>query len=279
MIIDFRVRPPMAGYLHTLMFSNVSRSVRMTLSLGMRPAPSAEQLSMPLFMQEMDEAGIVCGVLQGRAPNGVFGGVPVEDLRSIMHAYPGRFQGFCGIDSDDIPEALRTIEREVVRGDMTGVVLEPGITPCPMFADDRRLFPLYEYCSSKDIPMVVMAGGNAGPDVIFTEPVHIEHVASDFPRLHIIVSHGGWPWVQQILYVAYRWKNVYVAPDMYLCNVPGWQDYVTAANGYLQDRFLFSTAYPFLPLVEAVEQFVRLPFRREILSKLLYENAASLLKM
>jgi hypothetical protein len=91
-----------------------------------------------------------------------------------------------------------------------------------------------------------MAGGNAGPDLTFSHPVQVDRLADRHPKLQIIAAHGSWPWVTEILGVAFRRTNVWVSPDMYLF-LPGGQMYVEAANGYLQDRFLFGTAYPALP--------------------------------
>ncbi|HEY7676436.1 MAG TPA: amidohydrolase family protein, partial [Candidatus Methylomirabilis sp.] len=108
-------------------------------------------------------------------------------------------------------------------------------------------------------------------------PVPLDHVAAEFPTLPLIAAHGCWPWVTEALHVAFRRLNVYISPDMYLVNCPGWRDYVEAANSYLQDRFLFATAYPFLPLRETVAHVRRLPFRRHVLPKVLYGNAARLL--
>ena len=57
--------------------------------------------------------------------------------------------------------------------------------------------------------------------------------SADFPDLRIVVSHGNWPWVSEILHVAFRRPNVYLSPDMYLYNMPGMDDYLRAANGFL----------------------------------------------
>jgi uncharacterized protein len=65
---------------------------------------------------------------------------------------------------------------------------------------------------------------------------------------------------------------------MYLF-LPGGQLYVEAANGYLQDRFLFGTAYPALQFQETIERFCRLPFSDKVLGKVLFDNAARLLAM
>lgn len=65
---------------------------------------------------------------------------------------------------------------------LKGINLEPGSYPEAMYADDRRLYPIYAYCEDKGIPVSVMAGGSsAGPDLSYTNPIHIDRVAGDFP--------------------------------------------------------------------------------------------------
>lgn len=66
---------------------------------------------------------------------------------------------------------------------------------------------------------------------------------------------------------------------MYMVHTPGWQDYVTAANYTIPDRFLFGTAYPFVPFKEGVQYFKALGIREENLDRLLYQNAAELLDL
>ena len=83
----------------------------------------------------------------------------------------------------------------------------------------------------------------------------IERTAADFPKTNFIISHGGWPWVQQILGVCFFQKNIYLCPDMYLFNCSGAADYIMAANNFMQDRFLYGSAYPLMPIVDCVEHF------------------------
>lgn len=54
---------------------------------------------------------------------------------------------------------------------------------------------------------------------------------------------------------------------------------MTAANGFLRDRFLFGSGYPYIPLKQAVDLFVAMPFDRSILPNLLYKNMARVLKL
>jgi len=277
MIIDFRLRPPARGFLDMILFQNKERTGRIARSLGLEPAPSFLKDSMPLLLREMDQAGISLGVIAGRRFSTTLGSIPNEDIAAIVAEYPQRFVAYAGVDPSDTAKALEEIDRWVKEGGFKGIVLEPGLAATPMYCDDRRLSPLYARCAELGVPVLLMAGGNAGPDLTYSSPVALDHVAAEFPTLPLIAAHGCWPWVTQALHVAFRRLNVYISPDMYLVNCPGWRDYVDAANSYLQDRFLFATAYPFLPLSETVAHFKKLPFRREVLPKLLYGNAARLL--
>ena len=279
MIIDFRLRPPARGFLNLSLFRDVQRSARMSRCFGMDQAPSTTQRSPELLLQEMDAAGIDCGVVPGRRAHAFLGNVSNEDICAILQDYPNRFIGVAGIDPSDKYKAVDEIDRFVVNGPLKGVGIEPGLLPVPMYPNDRRIYPIYEKCEAEGIPLLLMAGGGNGPDAGYSAPMIIDQIAADFPKLTIINTHGGYPWVTEILFVAYRRPNVYICPDMYLFNQPGWQDYVTAANFALQDRFLFGTAYPFIPLEAGVEHFKKLPFKPEVLPKVLYQNAVRALKL
>ncbi len=276
-IIDFRIRPPFGSFLQAIMYRDPARTEDFSRRVGMYQAASVGKQSLELMIAEMDAAGVGLGVVPGRKANPQLGMVANEDIAVLLAKYPGRFVGFAGIDPSTGDDACQEIDATAVNGPFRGIVLEPGVLAEPMQADDRRIYPVYEQCAGKGIPVMIMVGANCGPDVSYSLPVALEHVATDFPRLKIIVAHGGWPWVTQTLQVAIRRPNVYISPDMYMVNMPGFQDYVTAANYFLQDRFLYASSYPFIPLAAGVEYFCGLPFKPEVLPKLLHENAAALL--
>ncbi len=274
-IIDFRLRPPLKGFLGMVMYAQAERRDRITRQHGMEPAPSAQAQSMPMLLEEMDTAGVTLGVVLGRY-SGVYGSVSNQDVADIVKSQPGRFVGIGSVNPSDRKTVFRQIDEALALG-LKGINLEPGAYPSPMYADDRRLYPIYAYCEDKNIPVVVMAGGNAGPDLSYTVPVHIDRVAGDFPALRIAISHGGWPWVHEILHVAFRRLNVYLSPDQYLCNMPGMNDYIAAANGFLSERFLYASSYPFVSVSQYAEWFRRLPIRPELMEQLQYRNAARFL--
>ena len=276
-IIDFRLRPPLKGFLDTIMYANSARRDEATRRHGMEPAPSAQQQSIELLLEEMDAAGVTLGVVMGRY-SGMYGSVSNRDIADIVQTYRGRFVGVGSLDPSNRRKAIAQIDETVELG-LKGINLEPGAYPTPMYADDRRLYPLYAHCEDRAIPVVVMAGGSAGPDLSYTDPVHIDRVAGDFPGLKLAVSHGGWPWVQQILHVAYRRPNLYISPDQYLCNMPGMQDYLTALNAYLGERFLYASSYPFIPVKAYADWFRTLPIKPELMERIQYRNAAEFLSL
>ncbi len=279
MIIDFRVRPATRGFLNMHIFRNQDRIARWSGNLGMTPPPSARKGDMKLMLEEMDEGGVTMGVVTGRQANAFMGNVPNDDIVAIVNDYPGKFIGVAGIDPSDPAKAIDEIERVVVNGPLTAAGIEPGVLPTPLYCDDRRIYPVYEYCQRHDIPMLIMGGGGNGPDLSHSNPEHIDRVCGEFPKLTIINTHGGYPWSEQICFVAFKRPNLYLCPDMYMFNVPGVSNYVMAANTFLKDRIVFGTAYPFIGFKEGVEGVKTLPFKPEVLPNFFYKNAARALKL
>ncbi|MBL8384298.1 MAG: amidohydrolase [Burkholderiales bacterium] len=276
-IIDFRLRPPLKGFLESHIFKDPARRNRFTRRLGFEPAPSAENRSLDLLFEEMDAVGVTTGLCVGRYTS-AFGVIPNADVAAIAKEYPGRFFPAASIEGANRRAAMREIEACLALG-LRMFNLEPGASAEPMHVDDRRLYPLYAFFEDHKLPVMLMTGGMPGPDISFTDPARIDRVLADFPDLTVICSHGNWPWVDQIIAVAFRRPNLYVQPDMYLYNLPGMEQYLRAANGFLAERFLFGTAYPLCPVKEYTEWFLKLPIRAEAMENILFRNAERLIAM
>jgi len=120
--------------------------------------------------------------------------------------------------------------------------------------------------------------GPTTPDLALNDPSAIGRVARRFPKLAIVVHHGAWPRVDEIIGVAFRYANVTLVPDMYIFQ-PGGRFYVEAANGALADQIAFGSSYPFRAMRQSVEDYERLGFRDDVLDKLFSANTARLLKL
>lgn len=275
-IIDFRTRPPALSFLDARIYTRPDIRDRFTRQIGYEPAPSAEQKSLELYFKEADEAGIGLGVCVGRN-TAVLGAVSNADVALLAKQYPGKFHPVGSIESPTIRGMLAQYQEMLDLG-VRVLNLEPGVWGQPLYADDRLLYPLYERCEAEGIVVLIMTGGNAGPDLTYTNPEHIDRVAADFPNLQIVATHGNWPHVQEIIHVAFRRPNLWISPDMYLNDsLPGLAEYVKAAQGFLQDRFLFGTAYPMAPMVEYTRWFTALPIPPAAMDKILHANAKRLL--
>jgi predicted TIM-barrel fold metal-dependent hydrolase len=274
-VIDFRIRPPFKSFCDMVMYATPDRRDRFTRQLGFEPSPAAREQSVELMIGEMDAAGIDIGVVVGRN-SGALGSVDNDTVLEFTSSHPGRFVPVASIDVTNRKKAVAQIDAAVAAG-FKAINIEPGAYATPMYTDDRRLYPIYAHCEDRGLPVIIMTGGNAGPDISYTTPATLDRVLVDFPTLKIVSSHGNWPWVHEILHVAFRRPNLYLSPDMYLVNMPGMDDYVKAADGFLADRFIYASSFPFCPIKDYRIWFDTLPIRPENRNKVMYANAAGLL--
>ena len=278
-IIDFRLRPPVGGFLTTIMFREKERTMARTRQLSLEPAQSVLELSAEKLLAEMDEAGVTIGVITGRNTGSGFGTVTNEEVVAIAARYPGRFVACGGVNPVDTAAALREVDRIAGEWRLPAISMEPGFAPQPMRANDRRLYPIYARCADRGLTAILTLSLMTGPDVSYCLPVDVDQVAHDFPGLTLVIAHACWPWVQPMVGVAFRRTNVYLSPDIYAINLPGRDDFALAARTYLQDRFLYASGYPFAPVGGAVQAYRAMGFSGEIADKIFRRNAAALLRL
>lgn len=278
MIIDFRVRPPFGGFLEAAMWARPDRTNRMASALRLPPAPSLLNPSLENTFSEMANSEIHLGIVPARRGCGMLGDVKNDDIAELVKLSNGRLMGFGAPDLMNISKGVSEVSEIAGSPEFAGVVVEPGMWDSPQYGDDKNIYPIYQACVDVGLPLLIMGGGNAGPDPTYTDPKILDHICSDFPNLTVIAVHGGWPWVFQTLHVAFRRENLYLSPDMYLFGMAGWEAYVDAATGYLSDRFLFGTAYPFVGFEKGVEAFKKM-FSPDHHDRLMRQNAERVLRI
>lgn len=270
--IDWRMRVPFGSFKGSAIFK-----LSEDLSANTNQMPeSARKFSMDLLLKEMDEAGVKIGVVPIRKEN------DNDDIEKLIKAYPGRFKGMAHIDPFEGEKAIADIEKYVVNGYASGIMLEPGqiFLQDSMKPNDKRLFPIYEYCQSKNILITLAFGGLFGRALKYYNPEDLDDVAMAFPNLRIVLTHGGFPHITETCWVAYHRKNVFLSPDFWMLSMnPGHQDYVTACNNYLQDQMVFGTCYPAAAVDWCIDDLIRSGVKENVLDKLLYANAAHLLNL
>jgi len=268
--IDFRLRPPYKSFGHTAFYDGAIEAAKN----GKKVPETVLKRSMELMIQEMDENNVEIGVAVARESN--WGGsAKNSDLPGLLEDYPGRFIGVPHIQFDPDKDPIETIKKYVTDGPCSAIYMEPGFRfeKIQLHADDKRLYPIYEYLQKNNIPLLLQYGGGVNTVEYYT-PSDVYHIADDFPELKVAITHGGWPQVMPFIQQAYAHKNVYLAPDVYFSGFPGSQDYITAANTILSDKIMFGSAYPLISLKETREKYDNVGVREDVLPKILYDNAA-----
>jgi predicted TIM-barrel fold metal-dependent hydrolase len=227
------------------------------------------------YIEEVREAGFVAAVVIGRDTPGI------RNDNDQIHDLVARNAELIGAGSVD-PErlgfrAVEEAERAVKTLGLRAINLEPGFGAPARAFDDSLYGPIYEALQDWGTPVFLMTGPTT-PDLAYNDPSAIGRVARRFPRLQIVVHHGAWPRVDEIVGVAFRYDNVTIVPDMYIFQ-PGGRLYVEAANGALSEQIAFGSSFPFRAMRQSAQDYERLGFSDDALEKVFFANAARLLKI
>lgn len=276
-IIDMRSRPAL---LHPFYGSTPGTDGYETVKwlnarMGSRdPEHFARSRTLDGYMRDIDESGITAAVVVGRDTPGIR--TPNTVIQDLVGRHPDVLFGVGAVDPQSPGAVAEVINAVEVLG-LRGINLEPGFMRPVMKADDPSLHAIYAACQDLDVPVFIMSGPTAG-NLEYVNPVAIGNVAQLFPQLTIVCYHGCYPYINEIIAIAFKNPNVHVVPDMYTF-APGGALYIEAANGFMQDQFLFGTAFPFRAMGQSVEDFMNSGISEPVLDKVLFENALRVLKI
>ena len=150
---------------------------------------------------------------------------------------------------------------------------------------DKMAYPLYEVIAEYKLPMLFHSGhsgygsgdkGGGGLRLEYSNPMHLDDVAIDFPDNPIIIAHPSWPWQDEALSVAMHKPNVYI-------DLSGWspkyfpKQLIQYANTLLKDRMLFGTDFPLITPERWMKDFEEAGFKDEVKPLILKQNAIRML--
>lgn len=225
------------------------------------------------FVEEVREDGITAAVVVGRdTPS-----LTTSNDRIFEITAPHK--ELIGIGSVDPQKqnAVAEIERAVKQLGLVGINIEPGFGNPALKVDDPLIYPIYDACDQLGIPVFLMSGPTT-PSLEYANPAAVGSIARAFPNLAIVCYHGFYPYVSEMIGVAFRYQNVYVVPDMYIF-LPGGSLYIEAANGFMRDQLMFGTSYPFRAMGQTIDDFMTLGLNEQVLDGVLFRNAQRVLKL
>jgi predicted TIM-barrel fold metal-dependent hydrolase len=165
------------------------------------------------LVAKMDEAGIDRTVLLAPDFSYVFESeYTYEDLArqhaEVRERHPGRFHVFFGVDPRWGKVGVEFFDKSVTQYGFEGLKLYP---PCGFSPSDERLFPFYEICSTRGLPVLLHTGPTT-PTLAFdtANPSLIDAAARAFPKVNFILAHGGVNFVEEAKLMCNYRSNVYL---------------------------------------------------------------------
>jgi predicted TIM-barrel fold metal-dependent hydrolase len=148
-------------------------------------------------------------------------------------------------------------------------------------AELPQLADVYRVCEERGVPVMFHSGTSIFPGArnVYADPMPIDDVAIDFPKLPIIIAHAGRPlYGETAFFLARRHANVSldvsgIPPKSLLHYLPRLAD--------IRDKVLWGTDWPAPGVVSPkknVEEFVSLGLPADVQRRVLVENAAALFR-
>jgi uncharacterized protein len=171
--------------------------------------------------------------------------VPNEYVADYVRQHPEKLIGFCSVDPHDT-DAIEQLDYAIRTLGLRGLKLGPiyqNMHPC-----DERMKRLFQRAEQMQIPVLIHQGATfcANVSLEIANPVQLQPIALEFPRLRLIIAHMGHPWIAETLVLIRKNRNFYA--DISALHYRPWQFYnalVTAMEYGVLDRLFFGSDYPF----------------------------------
>jgi predicted TIM-barrel fold metal-dependent hydrolase len=159
---------------------------------------------------------------------------------------------FASIDPHKGKMGVREARRLIKEGGIKGFKFHPTVQG--FFPNDRMAYGCTRSSPSTSCRRFSTAGtqgigtgmpGGGGVRLKYSNPIHLDDVAADFPDMTIIIAHPSWPWQDEALSVCLHKPNVYI-------DLSGWSpkyfppQLVHYANTQLKRKMLFGSDYPLI---------------------------------
>lgn len=215
------------------------------------------------LVQKMDQAGIERTVLLAPDFSRVFETeYNYQDLAAqharVRQRHPGRFHIFFGMDPRWGVQGCDFFEKTVSEFGFEGLKLYP---PCGYSPSDERLFPLYEICAARGLPVLLHTGPTT-PTLSFehADPYLIDAAAKRFPKVNFILAHGGVNFVESAKLMCHYRPNVYLDFSGFpaVTSAGGWRAHLeTLFVPALSHKIIFGTDWPVFSMKDDLQAMVR----------------------
>jgi predicted TIM-barrel fold metal-dependent hydrolase len=235
------------------------------------------------LLRRMDEEGIErVGLINYVSPDLMGFTDEVNDwMVGFAAADPARLIAFGSVNPRFTPDVGAAVDRILERGVRALKVHPPHqVFRANAYLDSLpTLSQLYSRAEAAGVPVTIHTGTSVFPGARsrFGDPMDVDDVAIDFPKLTILLAHGGRPlWMEAAFFLVRRHPNVYlelsgIPPARLLEYFPRLEE--------LADKAIWGTDWPspgITSMRRNVNQFLQLPLSDVTKRRILYDNAARL---
>ncbi len=187
------------------------------------------------------------------------------------------FIPFCTINPHLATHPPREFKKSIETG-ARGLKLYPSYNH--FFPNETRLYPLYALAEECQIPVLVHTGSSIfkGSKIKYADPIHLDEVAADFPELRLLMAHSGRGfWYEKAFFLSRLHPNLYLEvsglpPQNLLAYFPDLEKNI--------DKFVYGSDWPGIRSMDSnIRAITELPIGEESVKKILYENAARILRL
>lgn len=208
------------------------------------------------LITKMDAAGIEKTVLLAPDFTYVFESeYSLDDLArqhaAVRERHPGRFHVFMGVDPRWSTAGYDFFEKAIRDYGFEGLKVYP---PCGFSPSDERLFPLYEICAARGLPVLLHTGPTT-PTLSFEQanPYLIDAAAKKFPTVNFILAHGGVNFVAEAKLMCNYRPNVYLDISGFpaVMSPGGWKPHLADLfSQNINHKIIFGTDWPVFSMKE-----------------------------
>ena len=251
------------------------------LSVKIRRDPEDSFASAPALIARMNELGVDTLLLPSADVPDAAERFAYEryttardDVVRLAGKHPGRFAGLWSVDPGRGMAGVRRADEALAQPGFVGLHLHTHSFDRRF--DHRDLYPFYGLAAEHGVPMVMQAGASGG--LMPSEcgrPLGIDRPALFFPDVDFVLSHTGWPWVDEALAMAGKHANVYLGTAAFPPH--HWPDeLVRFLSGPGRGKTLFGTSFPVVGHRQALDRLDVLDLDTEAHEALLEGTARKL---
>ncbi len=201
-----------------------------------------------------------------------------EEVAAQIAEAPARFRGLASVDLRKPVEAVRQIRKWTQDEAFVGVRVVPWLWDEP--PNHRLYYPLYVACVEAGVPLCTQIG-HTGP-LRRSEPgrliPYLEDVLLDFPDLVVVGGHVGFPWIDELTSLTFKYPNLYVDTSAYtLARLP--DAFITYLRGAGAGRVMFGTNWPMIPHARCLRDIDRLGLSDEEATQFLGDTARRVFRL